>query len=70
VRLKAIFSSRYTRITLISAAAALASLAVIESAEPVFEWTFDRWWKLLVAALSGMLTFIAVVQLQKRKIME
>ena len=70
VKLRAILSSRYTRRTLISAAAALASLAVLESAEPVFEWTFDRWWKLLVAMMFGVLTFIAVVQLQKRKIME
>ena len=69
-RVSSILRSGYARRTLVSAAAALATLALIESAELAFGWVFDRWWKLLAASIAGLLAFGGVVLLQRRKVFE
>lgn len=73
-RLSRLLKSRYMRRTLVSAAAALATLALIESAEPLaeplFDWVFNRWWKFLVSAAAGLIVLGGIVQLQKRKVFD
>jgi hypothetical protein len=65
-----ILKSRYARRTLVTAAAALATIALLEGAEPVFGWFFDRWWKLLAASAAGLLALGAVTYLQKKNVFE
>jgi len=69
-RVSRFLKSPYTRRTLVSAAAALATLALIESAEPLFGWVFDRWLKFLVSAAAGLIAFGGIVLLQKRKVLD
>jgi hypothetical protein len=69
-RVGRVLKSGYARRTLVTAAASLATLALIESAEPVVGWTFERWWKLLAAVLAALVAYTTVVQLQKRQILD
>ena len=68
-RVRKFLKSGYTRRTLISAAGALATLAVFESAEPVFSWAFNLWWKLLAAILAGLAVLGLVIWLQRRRVL-
>ena len=69
-KVRSIARSKYTRRTLVSAAAGLATVAVLDAAEPAFGWVFDRWWKLLAAAAASLLAYLAVLKLQQHKVFD
>ena len=69
-RINKVLKSGYARRTLLSAAAALATIALLEGAEPAFGWVFERWWKLLAAGAAGLLVLVSVTRMQQKNLFD